>query len=181
MPSSTPPRPAGRRRRNPVCMTASRRDRSPGWSISNEPPVRDAPLPPAAAAAVQRPAGTARPQERPAVRRGARQAQTDWVTPANFTTSAAPAFPRQGRPHCGAGPHQPCRSRQPSSTCTAIISGCSTGSTTAGSRSGWIRWRSSPDRPNASPSPPNIAGRWLLESVGTDWTAPRLVRWYSVG
>jgi FtsP/CotA-like multicopper oxidase with cupredoxin domain len=25
------------------------------------------------------------------------------------------------------------------------------------------------------------AGRFLLESVGTDWTAPRLVRWYSVG
>jgi FtsP/CotA-like multicopper oxidase with cupredoxin domain len=24
------------------------------------------------------------------------------------------------------------------------------------------------------------AGRWLLESVGTDWTAPRLVRWYGV-
>jgi len=24
------------------------------------------------------------------------------------------------------------------------------------------------------------AGRWLLESVGTDWTAPRLMRWYDV-
>jgi FtsP/CotA-like multicopper oxidase with cupredoxin domain len=24
------------------------------------------------------------------------------------------------------------------------------------------------------------AGRWLLESAGTDWTAPRLVRWYGV-
>ena len=24
------------------------------------------------------------------------------------------------------------------------------------------------------------AGRWLIESVATDWTAPRLVRWYSV-
>ncbi len=24
------------------------------------------------------------------------------------------------------------------------------------------------------------AGRWLLEAVATDWTAPRLVRWYSV-
>lgn len=25
-----------------------------------------------------------------------------------------------------------------------------------------------------------FAGRWLIESVGTDWAAPRLVRWYSV-
>ena len=24
------------------------------------------------------------------------------------------------------------------------------------------------------------AGRWLIESVATDWAAPRLVRWYSV-
>jgi FtsP/CotA-like multicopper oxidase with cupredoxin domain len=24
------------------------------------------------------------------------------------------------------------------------------------------------------------AGRWLMESVATAWTAPRLVRWYSV-
>ena len=25
------------------------------------------------------------------------------------------------------------------------------------------------------------AGRWLMESMATDWAAPRLVRWYSVG
>jgi FtsP/CotA-like multicopper oxidase with cupredoxin domain len=25
------------------------------------------------------------------------------------------------------------------------------------------------------------AGRWLIESVATDWTTPRLVRWYEVG
>ena len=24
------------------------------------------------------------------------------------------------------------------------------------------------------------AGRWLIETVATDWAAPRLVRWYSV-
>jgi FtsP/CotA-like multicopper oxidase with cupredoxin domain len=24
------------------------------------------------------------------------------------------------------------------------------------------------------------AGRWLLESLATDWAAPRLLRWYSV-
>jgi hypothetical protein len=24
------------------------------------------------------------------------------------------------------------------------------------------------------------AGRWLIESVASDWTAPRLLRWYSV-
>ena len=24
------------------------------------------------------------------------------------------------------------------------------------------------------------AGRWLIESVATDWAAPRMVRWYSV-
>ena len=24
------------------------------------------------------------------------------------------------------------------------------------------------------------AGRWLIESVATDWAAPRLVRWYAV-
>ncbi len=26
----------------------------------------------------------------------------------------------------------------------------------------------------------DYTGRWLLESVGTDWTSPRLVRWYGV-
>ncbi len=25
-----------------------------------------------------------------------------------------------------------------------------------------------------------FAGRWLIEQVATDWTAPRLLRWYSV-
>jgi FtsP/CotA-like multicopper oxidase with cupredoxin domain len=25
-----------------------------------------------------------------------------------------------------------------------------------------------------------LAGRWLLETMATDWSAPRLVRWYSV-
>ena len=24
------------------------------------------------------------------------------------------------------------------------------------------------------------AGRWLIETMGTDWASPRLVRWYSV-
>ena len=24
------------------------------------------------------------------------------------------------------------------------------------------------------------AGRWLIESIATDWAAPRLVRWYGV-
>ena len=64
--------------------------------------------------------------------------------------------PRQGRPHRGAGADQSRRRSPPSSTSTAIISGCWTGSTTAGSRSGWIRWRSSPGRPSASPLPPNM-------------------------
>jgi FtsP/CotA-like multicopper oxidase with cupredoxin domain len=27
---------------------------------------------------------------------------------------------------------------------------------------------------------PNYAGSWLMESVTTDWAAPRLVQWYSV-
>jgi FtsP/CotA-like multicopper oxidase with cupredoxin domain len=27
---------------------------------------------------------------------------------------------------------------------------------------------------------PDSAGSWLLESVTTDWAAPRLVQWYSV-
>src|SRR6266403_863502 len=37
-----------------------------------------------------------------------------------------------------------------------IISGCWTGSTTAGSRSGWIGWRSNPVRPSGSRFQPNM-------------------------
>src|SRR3984885_14549443 len=40
----------------------------------------------------------------------------------------------------------------------ATISGSWTGLTTAGSRSGWIRWQSSADRPSASRSPPKLPG-----------------------
>ena len=147
--------------------------------ISAEPPIRPAPLPPAPA--LPSDGLPAQLDLKGALRVDLALAGPEWVPPANFATSTASAFSRsrQVAPWCWPSPTAP--TAPPCSTCTDIISGCSTGSTTAGSRSGWIRWRWNPDRPSASPSPPIIAGRWLVESVGTDWTAPRLVRWYGVG
>ena len=62
----------------------------------------------------------------------------------------------------------------------AIISGCWTGSTTAGSHSGWIRLAIEAGQTQRIAFAAEHAGRWLMESVATDWAAPRLVRWYSV-
>ena len=105
----------------------------------------------------------------------------DWVTvPAASPPRLGPGFPRQGRPHRGAGPDQPRRRPLPCSICTGIISGCWTGSTTAGNHSGWIRWRSKPGQTQRIAFAAEYAGRWLMEAMAADWAAPRLVRWYSV-
>ena len=109
-----------------------------------------------ATAAVQRPAGAARSQKRAAGRSAARRTAGRLGDAGDLHAIDAARVPRQGRPHRGAGPDQPRRRPRPSSICTAIISGCWTGSTMAGSRSGWIRWRSRPARPSASLSPPNM-------------------------
>ena len=77
---------------------------------SSEPPIRAAPLPAGPAAALQRPAGAARPQGRASGSSGAgRRRRPIGSTPANFAATAAARLPRQDRPHRRAGPDQPRR------------------------------------------------------------------------
>ena len=84
----------------------------------------------------------------------------DWVAPTSFSATAPPAFrAKAGRIVVLALTNR--AASPPSSTSTAITSACWTASTTAGSRSGWTRSRSSPARPSASPSWPNIPGAGL--------------------
>ena len=89
-----------------------------------------------------------------------------------------PSAPRPAAPWCWRSPIAPISPA--CSISTAIISGCWTAWTTAGSRSGWIRSRSNPGQTQRIAFLAEYPGRFLIESVATDWAAPRLVRWYSV-
>ena len=81
----------------------------------------------------------------------------DWLPPATFAATAAPAFRAKAGRAVVLSLINRAR-RLPCFICTAITSGISTGSTTAGNRSGSIRLRSMPDKPSASPLPPNTPG-----------------------
>jgi FtsP/CotA-like multicopper oxidase with cupredoxin domain len=145
----------------------------------SEPPVRAAPLPPAAAL----PAG-----EFPA-RLGLKGAlrvdlalsgsEVGWVSPASLGTAAAPAFrAKRGR--------------------TIVLAVTNRGSVAAvlhlhghhfrlldrlddGWKPFWLDTLAvEPGQTQRIAFAAEHAGRWLIESMVTDWAAPRLVRWYSV-
>jgi len=102
----------------------------------------------------------------------------EWVTPGSFASSAAPLFrTRAGRTVVLALSNRGDIAEV--FTSTDITSACWTGSTTleailagyAGDRTGQTQ------RIALSAE---YAGRWLMETMATDWAAPRLLRCYIV-
>jgi len=146
---------------------------------SSEPPVRPVPLPPAPALPSN---------ELPAQidLTGALRAdlalsgiEAGWVLPAKLETAAAPAFrAKRGR---------------------TVVLALSNGSSVAavfhlhghhfrlldrlddGWKPFWLDTLAvEPGQTQRIAFAAEHAGRWLIEAMATDWTAPRLVRWYSV-
>ena len=146
---------------------------------SNEPPLRDAPLP--AAPALPSNGLPAQLDLKSALRINLTLGgpQADWVTPVNFAASAAPAFrAKAGRTVVLAltnradipevfhlhGHHFRLLDRlddgwKPFWLDTLAIESGQTQRVAFAAE---------------------YAGRWLMEAMATDWAAPRLVRWYSV-
>jgi FtsP/CotA-like multicopper oxidase with cupredoxin domain len=152
--------------------------------VSNEPPVRNAPLP--AAPPLPSNGLPAHLDLKNALRvdvtlgtRTLSGPQAGWVVPASFANTAAPAFrAKTGRPVVLAltnradipavfhlhGHHFRLLDRlddgwKPFWQNTLVIDAGQTQRIAFAAEN---------------------AGRWLMESVATDWAAPRLVRWYSV-
>lgn len=103
----------------------------------------------------------------------------DWVTPANFANTAAPAF----RAKAGRIVVLALTNRAPIATVFHLH----------GHHFRWLDrlddgWKPfwldtlaiDPGQTQRIAFAAEFAGRWLIESVATDWAAPRLVRWYSV-
>jgi FtsP/CotA-like multicopper oxidase with cupredoxin domain len=146
---------------------------------SSDPPVRAAPLPPAAALAAN---------DRPAQLdlKGALRVdlalsgnEAGWIMPAAFGTTAVPAFrAKRGR--------------------TVVLALSNRGSVAAvfhlhghhfrlldrlddGWKPFWLDTLAvEPGQTQRIAFAAEHAGRWLIESMATDWASPRLVRWYSV-
>jgi FtsP/CotA-like multicopper oxidase with cupredoxin domain len=146
---------------------------------SSEAPVRDAPLPvPAALPSNGLPAQLdLKNALRADLALGG--AQTDWVTPANFALTSAPAF-----------------RAKPGRTVVLALTNRAEIPTVFHLHGHHFRLL---DRLDDGWKPfwldtlaieagqtqriafaAEYAGRWLIESMATDWAAPRLVRWYSV-
>src|SRR4029077_3866952 len=148
--------------------------------ISDEPPIRPTPLPPAAPL----PSNGLPTQldlknaQRFDIDLGGEQ--TGWVTPVDFAASAAPAFQtKTGR--------------------TVVLALTNHADRTTvfhlhghhfrlldrlddGWKPFWLDTLAiEPGQTQRIAFAAETAGRWLIESVGTDWIAPRLVRWYGVG
>ena len=146
---------------------------------SSEPPVRAAPLPPAPALpANELPAQL---ELKGALRADLALSGIDagWVLPANPETAAAPAFrAKRGR--------------------TVVLALSNRGSMATvfhlhghhfrlldrlddGWKPFWLDTLAvEPSQTQRIAFAAEHAGRWLIEATATDWTAPRLVRWYSV-
>ena len=146
---------------------------------SSEPPVRPAPLPPA-------PALPSNDLPAQLDLKGALRVdlalsgiEAGWVLPANFGTAAAPAFrAKRGR--------------------TVVLALSNRSSVAAvfhlhghhfrlldrlddGWKPFWLDTLAvEPGQTQRIAFAAEHAGRWLIEAMATDWTAPRLVRWYSV-
>jgi FtsP/CotA-like multicopper oxidase with cupredoxin domain len=147
--------------------------------ISNEPPIRSTPLPPAPplpSNGLPAQLDLRNAQRFDIILGGA---QTDWVSPASFAAAAAPAFQaRAGR------------------TVVLALTNRSNVATTFhlhghhfrlldrlddGWKPFWLDTLAvEPGQTQRIAFLAEYAGRWLIESVATDWSAPRLVRWYGV-
>jgi FtsP/CotA-like multicopper oxidase with cupredoxin domain len=146
--------------------------------VSKEPPLRAAPLPPAP------PLPSNGLPAQLDLKRATRAelvlgAQGDWVAPVNFAATAPPAFrTKAGR--------------------TVVLALTNRAAITNvfhlhghhfrlldrlddGWKPFWLDTLAiEPGQTQRIAFASEYAGRWLIESVATDWAAPRLVRWYSV-
>lgn len=146
---------------------------------SGEPPVRNAPLP--AAPPLPSNGLPARLDLKGALRVDLTLGgpQADWVTPASFAGTAAPAF----------------RARAGRIVVLALTNRADSAQVfhlhghhfrlldrlDDGWKPFWLDTLAvDPGQTQRIAFAAEFAGRWLIETMATDWAAPRLVRWYSV-
>jgi FtsP/CotA-like multicopper oxidase with cupredoxin domain len=147
--------------------------------VSNEPAIRNAPLPPAPALPSN--GLPAQLDLKNAVRADLTLGgpQADWVTPLNFAKSAAPAF----------------RAKAGRTVVLALTNRAEIATVfhlhghhfrlldrlDDGWKPFWLDTLAvEPGQTQRIAFAAEHAGRWLIEAAATDWAAPRLVRWYSV-
>jgi len=147
--------------------------------VSNEPAIRNAPLPPAPPLPSN--GLPAQLDLKNAVRADLALGgpQADWVTPSNFAKSAAPAF----------------RAKAGRTVVLALTNRAEIATVfhlhghhfrlldrlDDGWKPFWLDTLAvEPAQTQRIAFAAEHAGRWLIEAAATDWAAPRLVRWYSV-
>ncbi len=146
---------------------------------SNGPPLRDAPLP--AASPLPSNGLPAQLDLKKALRIDVTlgRPQADWVTPVNFTSSAAPAFrTKAGRTVVLALTN---RSDIPEIFHLHGHHFRLLDRLDDGWKPFWLDTLAiEPGQTQRIAFAAEHAGRWLMEAMASDWAAPRLVRWYSV-
>jgi FtsP/CotA-like multicopper oxidase with cupredoxin domain len=145
--------------------------------ISNEPPIRAAPLP--AAPPLPSNGLPVRLDLKGALRVDLPLGGGDWVAPANFVASSAPTF------HVRAGRTVVLALTNRAATATVFHLHGHHFRLLDRLDDGWKPyWLDTlaiePGQTERIAFAAEYEGRWLLESAGTDWAAPKLVRWYSV-
>jgi FtsP/CotA-like multicopper oxidase with cupredoxin domain len=147
--------------------------------VSNEPAIRNAPLPPAPPLPSN--GLPAQLDLKNALRADLTLGgpQADWVTPANFAKSAVPAF----------------RAKAGRTVVLALANRAEVATVfhlhghhfrlldrlDDGWKPFWLDTLAvEPGQTQRIAFSAEHAGRWLIETAATDWAAPRLVRWYSV-
>ena len=147
--------------------------------VSNEPAVRNAPLPPAPPLPSNGLPAQLDLKNAVRIDLALGGPQADWVTPPNFTKSAVPAF----------------RAKAGRTVVLALTNRAEIATVfhlhghhfrlldrlDDGWKPFWLdRLAVEPGQTQRIALSAEYAGRWLIESAATDWAAPRLVRWYSV-
>jgi FtsP/CotA-like multicopper oxidase with cupredoxin domain len=147
-------------------------------TISDEPPVRPAPLPPAPPLPA-----TGLPAQldlKTALRVDLPLGGPEWATPQTFAAATAPAFQAKlGRTVVLA-----LTNRAPTATVFHLHGHHFRllDRLDDGWKPYWLDTLAvEPGQTQRLAFAADYAGRWLIESVGTDWTAPRLLRSYHVG
>jgi FtsP/CotA-like multicopper oxidase with cupredoxin domain len=147
--------------------------------VANDPPVRAAPLPPAPPLPSNGLPERLELKSALRVDLTLRGAQADWVMPANFVAAVAPAF----------------RAKAGRIVVLALTNRAEIATVfhlhghhfrlldrlDDGWKPFWLDTLAvEPGQTQRIAFAAEHAGRWLIESVATDWAAPRLVRWYAV-
>jgi len=145
--------------------------------VSSEPPVRGAPLPPAPPLPSNGLPGQL--ELKGAQRFELALTGNEWVAPAKFAISNAPAFKvKQGRTVVLALTN---RSNAPTVVHLHGHHARLLDRLDDGWKPYWLDTLAvAPGQTERVAFAAEYAGRWLIESTATDWAAPKLLRWYSV-